>query len=259
MWPALGVQATLTRSSGVLSGVATLSAAKARGRIGATQLSTDLGADFKLDALNLIARTAHASGAVHVRNAALPNVPDPVSNWWADIRLDSLFGRASENLELGGTFRASLRDATPRHGRAGRAGLTAQVGGERVPVARPDGHRIAGAPLPLDRHSFGRAQRGTGDRARSACKACPTAFKARCCCACPACKPCPRAFSTPSTRASACSTATLGWRASSTFSTASPTPRPNSCARRIRARARSLRRSLLLRRIEQTRRGPVIR
>ncbi|MES1179410.1 MAG: hypothetical protein ABUL62_34155 [Myxococcales bacterium] len=111
--PALGVQANLVRTSGQLSGAATLSAEQAKGRIGATKISTDLTADFKLDALDVLARTAHASGAVHVRNAALPNVPDPVSKWWADIKLDSLFGRASENLELGGTFRASLRDATP--------------------------------------------------------------------------------------------------------------------------------------------------
>ncbi|MET0795266.1 MAG: hypothetical protein ABW061_27350 [Polyangiaceae bacterium] len=111
--PALGVQANLVRASGALSGAATLTAAQARGRIGATPLSTDLTADLKLDALDVLARTAHASGAVHVRNAALPNVPDPVSKWWADIRLDSLFGRASKNLELGGTFRADLRDATP--------------------------------------------------------------------------------------------------------------------------------------------------
>ena len=111
--PNLGVQANLLRTSGALSGAASLSAAQAKGRIGATRLSTDLSADLKLDTLDVIARTAHASGAVHVRNASLPNVPDPVSKWWADIRLDSLFGRASENLELGGSFRASLRDATP--------------------------------------------------------------------------------------------------------------------------------------------------
>lgn len=111
--PTLGVRANLIRTSGALSGSAALSATQARGRIGATRLSTDLTADLKLDSLDVVARTAHASGAVHVRNAALPNVPDPVSKWWADIRLDSLFGRASENLELGGTFRASLRDATP--------------------------------------------------------------------------------------------------------------------------------------------------
>ena len=119
--PTLGVQAKLTRNSGALSGSATVSANQARGRIGATRLTTDLTADLKLDSLDLSARTAHASGAVHVRNAALPNVPEPVSKWWADVRLDSLFGRASENLELGGTFRASLRDATP-----GMAVLAAQ-------------------------------------------------------------------------------------------------------------------------------------
>jgi hypothetical protein len=90
-----------------------LSAAAARGRIGATRLSTDLSAQFELDELNLAARSAHGSGSVHVRNAALPNVPDPVSKWWADIKLDSLFGRAEHHLELGGTFRADLRDATP--------------------------------------------------------------------------------------------------------------------------------------------------
>ncbi|MEO6600746.1 MAG: hypothetical protein ABIQ16_12785 [Polyangiaceae bacterium] len=111
--PALGVQASLVRTSRGLSGSATLAATQARGRIGATRLTTDLTAELKLDALDVIARTAHASGAVHVRNAALPNVSDPVSNWWADIKLDSLFGRASKNLELGGTFRANLRDATP--------------------------------------------------------------------------------------------------------------------------------------------------
>jgi hypothetical protein len=111
--PALAVQANLIRTAGALLGSATLSVEQARGRIGATHLTTDLSADFKVDSLDPVLRTAHASGAVHVRNAALPDVPDPVSKWWADIKLDSLFGRASQNLELGGTFRASLRDATP--------------------------------------------------------------------------------------------------------------------------------------------------
>ncbi len=111
--PALGLKASLLRQAGKLSGSATVLAADAQGRIGATSLSTDLTADLKLDALDLDARTAHASGAVHVRNAALPNVPEPVSKWWADIQLDTLYGHAEKNLELGGSFRAQLRDATP--------------------------------------------------------------------------------------------------------------------------------------------------
>ncbi len=111
--PALDVRAILARKAGKLSGSASLSAPAARGRIGATRLSTDLDADFKVDTLDLAASTMHGSGAVHVRNAALPNVPDPVSKWWADVKLDSLFARAQKNLELGGTFRADLRDATP--------------------------------------------------------------------------------------------------------------------------------------------------
>ena len=111
--PALNVRAALARKAGKLSGSASLAAPAARGRIGATRLSTDLTADFTLDALDLAASTMHGSGAVHVRNAALPNVPDPVSKWWADVKLDSLFARAQKNLELGGTFRADLRDATP--------------------------------------------------------------------------------------------------------------------------------------------------
>jgi hypothetical protein len=111
--PALGLQATLAQKAGKLSGTANLSAAAAKGRIGGTQLSTDFNAAFKLDALDVRARTAHGSGAVHVRNTALPNVPDPVAKWWADINVDSIFGRAESNLELGGTFHAELRDATP--------------------------------------------------------------------------------------------------------------------------------------------------
>lgn len=111
--PKLSVQASLVRGARALSGSVTLSAAHARGRIGETHLRTDLNAELTLDELDLVARSAHASGVVRIRNAALPDVPDPVSNWWADVRLDSLFGRASQNLELGGSFRASLRDATP--------------------------------------------------------------------------------------------------------------------------------------------------
>ena len=111
--PALGVRAILARKAGKLTGSAHLDAPAARGRIGATRLSTDLAADFKLDSLDLVASTLHGSGAVHVRNAALPNAPEPISNWWADVKLDSLFARAQKNLELGGTFRADLRDATP--------------------------------------------------------------------------------------------------------------------------------------------------
>jgi hypothetical protein len=111
--PALDVRALLARKAGKLSGSARLSALAARGRIGATRLSTDLDADFEMDALDLAASTMHGSGAVRLRNAALPNVAEPVSNWWADVKLDSLFARAQKNLELGGTFRADLRDATP--------------------------------------------------------------------------------------------------------------------------------------------------
>ena len=111
--PELGVRAILARKSGKLSGTAHLDAPAARGRIGATRVSTDLAADFTMDALDLLANTMHGSGAVHVRNAALPNVTEPIAGWWADIKLDSLFARAEKNLELGGTFRADLRDATP--------------------------------------------------------------------------------------------------------------------------------------------------
>ena len=111
--PALDVQALLARTAGKLAGSASLRAESARGRIGGTRLSTDLTADFALDALDPAARTAHGSGTLRVRNASLPNVPHPVANWWADVRLDSIFGHATKNLELGGTFRANLRDATP--------------------------------------------------------------------------------------------------------------------------------------------------
>jgi hypothetical protein len=111
--PALEVQALLARKDSKLSGSARLLAKAARGRIGSTRVTTDLDADFKMDGLDLAASTMHGSGAVHVRDAALPNVPDPISKWWADVKLDSLFARAEKNLELGGTFRAELRDATP--------------------------------------------------------------------------------------------------------------------------------------------------
>ncbi len=98
---------------GKLTGTAVVKADNARGRIGGTTVNGDLEVALKLDALNLDARTLHSSGALHVRNLSLPDVADPVSKWWADIQLDSLYGHAAENLELGGTFRASLRDATP--------------------------------------------------------------------------------------------------------------------------------------------------
>ena len=119
--PALGLEAVLSRKAGKLSGRVRLNAPAARGRIGATRVSTDLDADLTVDGLDLAASSMHGSGAVHVRNAAMPNAADPVSNWWADVKLDSLFGRAQKNLELGGTFRAQLRDATP-----GLAVLSAQ-------------------------------------------------------------------------------------------------------------------------------------
>jgi hypothetical protein len=109
----LDVEARLAQREGKLTGTAQVKADGARGRIGETLVNGDLEADLKLDALDLEARTAHSSGAVRVRNASLPGVADPVSNWWADVKLDSLYGHAGENLELGGTFRASLRDATP--------------------------------------------------------------------------------------------------------------------------------------------------
>lgn len=111
--PSLDVGAQLMRRDGKLSGEAKLTANEAKGRIGETTLKTDLTADLQLSALDLIARTANTTGAVHLRNTSLPNVPDPVSGWWADVKLDSLFGHADENLELGGSFRAELRDATP--------------------------------------------------------------------------------------------------------------------------------------------------
>jgi hypothetical protein len=111
--PELDVAAQLLRRDGKLSGEAKLSAKEAQGRIGETTLKTDLSADLQVSSLDLVGKRANATGSVHLRNASLPNVADPVSNWWADVKLDSLFGHAAENLELGGTFRASLRDATP--------------------------------------------------------------------------------------------------------------------------------------------------
>ncbi|MEO8901681.1 MAG: hypothetical protein ABI488_07790 [Polyangiaceae bacterium] len=111
--PKLDIEAQLAQRSGKLSGTAKVNIEGARGRIGETKVNTDMNAQFVVDDLDLTARTAHASGVVHVRNAALPKVADPVSNWWADVNLDSVYGHAGENLELGGTFRANLRDATP--------------------------------------------------------------------------------------------------------------------------------------------------
>ena len=111
--PALELRATLARNAGKFAGTAHVNASAARGRIGSTPVSTDLDANFELDTLDLNASTMHGTGAVHVRNAAMPNAPDPISNWWADVKLDSLFARAQKNLELGGMFRANLRDATP--------------------------------------------------------------------------------------------------------------------------------------------------
>lgn len=111
--PVLEVSTKLVREAGKLAGTARVSAPRARGRVGSTHVRTDLVADLELDTLNLEANTLHGSGAVHLRNAALPNAPEPISDWWADVNLDSLFARAQRNLELGGTFHANLRDATP--------------------------------------------------------------------------------------------------------------------------------------------------
>jgi hypothetical protein len=111
--PEIDLAAKLAQKQDKLAGSAKVSTAGVKGRIGATRLSTDMQADFKVDVLDLKARTAHTSGAVHLRNVALPNAAEPVSKWWADVQLDSLYGHAEQNLELGGTFRAQLRDATP--------------------------------------------------------------------------------------------------------------------------------------------------
>lgn len=111
--PALGLRTTFSQRGGKLSGSARVHAPSAGGRIGATRLTTDLDADFKVDNLDLAASTVHGSGVVHVRNAALPNAAQPITNWWADVKLDSLSARAQKNLELAGMFRANLRDATP--------------------------------------------------------------------------------------------------------------------------------------------------
>ncbi len=109
----LDLEARLAERQGQLTGTAALKASDARGRIGGTRVTGDLEVDLKLDALDFDAHTLHSSGALHVRNAALPDAADPVSKWWADIQLSSLYGHAADNLELGGTFHASLRDATP--------------------------------------------------------------------------------------------------------------------------------------------------
>lgn len=111
--PVLEVSTRVARKGGKLSGTAQLNVPGARGRIGSTQVRTDLDAHLTLDTIDLKASTMHASGAVHLRKAAMPNAPAPISNWWGDIELDSLFARAQKNLELGGTFRANLRDASP--------------------------------------------------------------------------------------------------------------------------------------------------
>lgn len=111
--PELGISAKIAQKLGKLSGSAEVRAASARGRIGSTVLKTDLDAKLLVDAIDLNARTAHATGDVKIRNASLPNAPEAVKNWWADVHLDSLHGHAEQNLELGGMFRADLRDATP--------------------------------------------------------------------------------------------------------------------------------------------------
>jgi len=111
--PALELSTTLARNAGKISGNAQVTAPSVRGRIGSTRVSTDLDANLELDTLDVNASTMHGTGAVHLRNAAMPNAPDPISHWWADVKLDSLFARAEKNLELGGMFRANLRDATP--------------------------------------------------------------------------------------------------------------------------------------------------
>jgi len=111
--PAIEIAAHLTRTNGKLLGSTQVNSLGLQGRIGATRLTSDLHAQFTVDELTPAARTAHGSGAVHLRNVALPNVPEPISKWWADVQVDSLYGHAEQNLELGGTFHAALRDATP--------------------------------------------------------------------------------------------------------------------------------------------------
>jgi hypothetical protein len=111
--PAIEIAARLTRNKGKLLGSTRVDSLGLQGRIGATRLRSDLHADFKVDELTPAARTAHGSGAVHLRNVALPNAPEPIAKWWADVQVDSLYGHAEQNLELGGTFHAELRDATP--------------------------------------------------------------------------------------------------------------------------------------------------
>jgi hypothetical protein len=111
--PAIEIAANVARRGGKLSALAQLNAERAAARIGATKVETDLAAKLDLDALDLDARTAHATGDVKIRHASLPNAPEPVKDWWADVHLDSLHGHAAQNLELGGMFRARLRDATP--------------------------------------------------------------------------------------------------------------------------------------------------
>ncbi len=111
--PALAVSSELTQKAGKLTGALHVSADAAQGRIGGTIVKTDLDAKLLLDSLNLNGRTAHATGEVKIRNASLPTAAEPVKNWWANVHLDSLNGHAEQNLELGGMFRAELRDATP--------------------------------------------------------------------------------------------------------------------------------------------------
>jgi len=111
--PELDFSAEIARKKGKLSGVARVSADSAQGRIGATRLKTDFAAKLLLDAMDFKSRTAHASGEVEIRNASLPNAAEPIRDWWANVHVDSLHGHAEQNLELGGMFRAELRDATP--------------------------------------------------------------------------------------------------------------------------------------------------
>jgi hypothetical protein len=111
--PQLDLDADLKRAGGALSGRAALRVGHAEGRIGSTALSADLNAAFDLAGLDLAQRTARGSGSVSIRNVALPHTPDPVSNWWADVKLDTVFGHAGEGLDIGSSFRAELRDATP--------------------------------------------------------------------------------------------------------------------------------------------------
>lgn len=110
--PALTLRSRLAAHES-LSGSVELAAERAHGRIGRTDVGSDVRAVLNIAAVDLARRESSFSGSVELRNTAVRAGDERVEDWWARVDVESALLAVRENLDLTASLRANLRDGLP--------------------------------------------------------------------------------------------------------------------------------------------------